>query len=313
MNLRMRILATAVAALLGLGLSVGGPIGKTAQASEIKLVVNDIPITSYDITRRAALLRLQHKGGNLQALARQDMIDEALEKAEMRRYHIDISDQEVNAAFERFAASNHMKTGQLTSILDQSGVTAQHFKDYIRTQMGWNRVLQKRFQIVGMVSEQDAVQRILKDGGVKPKATEYTLQQVIFVIPPDQKKALLAKRRREADALRAQFSGCDGTRKLVLSKGLIDVTVRDLGRVLEPELPPDWSKLVKASSAGHATALRETDRGVEFLGICATKEVSDDRVARLVFSAEDNGEAKADELRKNYINELRKKAKIEQR
>jgi peptidyl-prolyl cis-trans isomerase SurA len=232
----------------------------------------------------------------------------------MRRYHVVVSDSEVNNAYKKFAEGNHLSAGQLTTILNRAGVTAAHFKDYVRTQIGWGRVLQKRFRVVGMISEQEAVQRMLKDGGVKPKATEYTLQQVIFVIPSKQKRALLAKRRREAQALRSQFTDCGATRQLVLSKKLIDVTVRDLGRVLGPALPPDWAKLVKATSAGHTTKLRDTNRGVEFIAVCKTDVVSDDRVAQLVFSSEDgSAEKKAEKMRSEYIKELREKAHIEKR
>ena len=145
-------------------------------------------------------------------------------------------------------------------------------------------------------------------GGNKPKATEYMLQQVIFVVPASERKAKLATRKREADAMRQRFSGCDSTRQFV--KGLLDVTIRDLGRVLEPELPPDWEKFIKETSQGKATKVRETERGVEFIGICSTREVSDDRVAQIVFTNEGNLDEKAKEFSDKYTKELREKARI---
>ena len=45
--------------------------------------------------------------------------------------------------------------------------------------------------------------------------------------------------------MRARFAGCQSTREF--AKGLIDVTVRDLGRKLAPELPPDWAEQIKNS------------------------------------------------------------------
>jgi len=122
----------------------------------------------------------------------------------------------------------------------------------------------------------------------------------------------LAKRKREAEAMRARFAGCNQTREFV--KGLIDVSVRDLGRVLGPELPPDWADAIKSTKPGSATSVRETERGVEFIGICSSREVSDDRVAQMVFQNEAaKNSNEADELSKKYIEELRKKAKIVQR
>ena len=53
----------------------------SAFASEIKYVVNDIPITSGDIAHRAAFLRLQHKKGD----AAKEMVDQTLRVAETKR------------------------------------------------------------------------------------------------------------------------------------------------------------------------------------------------------------------------------------
>jgi peptidyl-prolyl cis-trans isomerase SurA len=94
---------------------------------------------------------------------------------------------------------------------------------------------------------------------------------------------------------------------------LIDVTVRDLGRVLAPQLPPDWAEQIKATKVGGATVTRETERGVEFIGICSSREVSDDKVAQMVFQGESSGDKNADELSKKYIDELKAKARIVKR
>lgn len=280
-----------------------------AQASEIKYVVNDVPITSYDIQRRAAFLKLQKRKGD----ANEEMIEQTLRLAEMKRLNIRISDKQVEDAYARFAGSNKLKPAQMDQILAQAGVTSGHFKDYIRVQMGWNQALSSRFRAEqggGGTSEQDAVRRMLQQGGTKPSATEYMLQQVIFVVPASERGSI-AKRKREADAMRGRFNGCEQTREF--SKGLLDVTVRDLGRVLAPQLPPEWAEDIKKLKAGGATPVRETDRGVEFIGICSAREVSDDKVAQMVFQAEGEGKgdnAKADELNKKYIAELRKVARI---
>src|SRR5690606_34293411 len=125
-----------------------------------------------------------------------------------------------------------------------------------------------------------------------------------------ERRAKLGARKREAEALRQRFRGCDTTREF--AKGLLDVTVRELGRVIEQELPSDWEKQVKATSAGQATAVRETDRGVEFIGVCGTREVSDDRVAQLVFGAEQRS-GEDEDLSKKLTEELRYKAQIVRR
>lgn len=279
-------------------------------ATEIKYVVNNIPITTGDIQHRAAFLRLQHRKGD----AGQEMIDQTLRLAEARRLGIRISDAQVDAAYQRFATSNKMPLKQLDGAMAQSGVTKEHFKEFIRAQMAWNQALTARSRSGdggGAMSEQDLVKRMLEKGGSKPSATEYMLQQVIFVVPAAERTATLAKRKREADAMRARFNGCNTTREF--AKGLIDVTVRDLGRVLAPQLPADWAEQIKATKVGGATTTRETDRGVEFIGICSSREVSDDKAAQMVFQSEGSNDKNADELSKKYVEELRKKARIIER
>lgn len=287
------------------------PDMRAQAASEIKYIVNGVPVTNYDIARRAAFLKLQHKKGNLTKLAGEEMIDQTLRQAEMKRLGVRISDDAVNAAFARFAQNNKMTPKQLAGIMNQAGVTEQHFKEYIRTQMGWNQALSARYKAQGgAISEQDAVRRMLQQGGAKPSATEYTLQQVIFVVPAGQ-KSLMAQRKRDADALRSRFNGCASTRDF--TKGLVDVTVRDLGRVLVNELPSEWAEQIKSTKVGGATATRQTDRGIEFIGICNSREVSDDRVTKLAMGEQGSPDKQAEELDKKYMEDLHKRAKITER
>jgi peptidyl-prolyl cis-trans isomerase SurA len=301
------VLASGTALMANIAL----PLTGIAQASELKYVVNGIPITSYDISKREALLRLQRKSGNIRQQAIDDMIDQALRESEMRRLRINVSDSEVNAAFGRFSKSNKMSSSQMADILGRAGVTADHFKAFIHSQIGWSRVLRARFQSTGRMTEQEAVQRMLQNGGEKPTATEYMLQQVIFVVPDRDRNSLLSRREREAQSLRNRFQGCDSTRDF--AKGLLDVTVRDLGRVLAPELPPEWAKEIKATKPGNATPIKKTSRGVEFIGICSAREVSDDTVAQMVFKSEDSSNKQSEDQSAQYLKELREKAQISKR
>ncbi|WP_110751026.1 SurA N-terminal domain-containing protein [Phyllobacterium leguminum] len=284
-----------------------------ASANEISVLVDANPITSYDVQRRAAFLKLQRKTGNLNQIAKEELINDMLKRMEMKRRGITVSDKEADEAFAGFASRNKLTPAQLSEVLNKAGVTPEHFKSFITVQMGWGRVLGAKARSTGMISEQDAVQRMLQKGGSKPSATEYRLQQVIFVIPADKRAALMPKRRQEANAFRSRFQSCDTTRQL--TKGLLDVTVRDQGRVLEQRLPSDWADDVKKTPVGRTTPIHDTDKGVEFLAVCSTRQVSDDRVAQLVFSVEDaekkqGGDSQGEKLSDDYLKELRAKARI---
>ncbi|MGQ5717957.1 SurA N-terminal domain-containing protein [Pseudochrobactrum asaccharolyticum] len=314
MNLNKRILAALIAGTVAFSaLSITG-FSDAAHAAEIKVIVNNNPITNVDIANRVAFLKLQRRSGNLNKIAQDELVEEMLKRVEMKSRGIVVSDQEVETAYAGFATRNKMSIAQLNQLMNQAGITPKHFKTFVMVQMGWNRAIGARFRSEGMMSEQDAVQRMLKEGGKKPSTNEYTLQQVIFVVPAANRSAgNMAKRRQEATALRNRFSSCENTR--AQTKGMMDVTVRDLGKHLELQLPPEWSKKLKTTAVGQATGVQDTDKGVEFLAVCAKRNVSDDRVAQLTFSMEGTGsdagqEKKAEEISKKYLKELREKAKI---
>lgn len=296
---------------LAAAVTVAAPAGTVQAASSVVAVVNNTPVTSGDIERRANFLKLQRAKGNVRAMAREQMIEDALKRAEILRVRASVSSSEVDAAFARFANSNKMTPQQMAQILDRAGVGVEHFKQYIAVQMSWPRVVNARF--ANSSTGKSLVERMQENGGKKPVTTEYFLKQVIFVVPEKRRNAILGKRKQEAEASRPKFPGCDQAK--VFAATMRDVSIRDLGRVLAPQLPEDWKPLIEKAS-GQTTGTRVTERGVEYLAICKKREVNDDVAAEMVFRAEDLSKAggnESDENSKKYIAELRKKATITER
>ncbi len=277
-------------------------------ASEIAAVVNKEPITSTDISRRAAFLRLQRQKSDTKT-ARDQLVEETLKRQEIARTRMSVSTSDVDRAFERFAASNKLSPEQLTKVLSQAGVGAEHFKKYIAVQMSWPRLVNARYGSGrGKMSSEELVTRMMENKE-KPVTTEYFLKQIIFVVPDSRRNAILGKRQAEAASARNKFPGCDQAMQFAAT--MLDVSVRNLGRVLAPELPQEWKPLVEKASGG-TTAPRVTERGVEFLAICKQRQVSDDVAAEVVFRAEDLGKQKdgKNPNEEKYIEELRSKAQI---
>lgn len=314
-KLKKRILALlyitslSVSDLLINGFLIPSAFAQTA----IVVTVNGNPITNYDIQRRVAFLKLQQKQGNLVAQAKKELIDEELKNIEIKRRNIEVSNDEVDKAFENFATQNNMTLDQLNQILIQNDITVQHFKNYIRGQIGWGRLINASYQAqIGMVSEQEAVRRILKNGGVKPSTNEYTLQRIVFVIPAHRRSEIFEKRQKEANNFRAHFRGCANAHNQ--ARGILDVTIRHLGKYLEPQLPSAWEQAILATPAGKMTKLQETSDGIEAIAVCKIKKVSDDYVARLIFSLQDNKKRspkQLEELSEKYLEELRRIARIQ--
>ncbi|XEN30279.1 peptidyl-prolyl cis-trans isomerase SurA [Ensifer sp. WSM1721] len=279
-------------------------------ASEVKVIVNNTVITSGDIAKRAAFLRLQRQGGGA-AEAKQQLIDETLKRAEIARVQQSVSTSDVDAAYARFAAGNKLSPEQLGKILEQAGVGVEHFKQYIAVQMSWPRVVNFRYGSANRLTGGDLVKRMMEGGGNKPVTTEYFLQQVIFVIPESKRGAITAKRQAEANASRSQFPGCETSK--AFAANYRDVSIRSLGRLLAQQLPEEWKPLVEKAGDGMTTGTLVTEKGVEYLAICKKRQVNDDTAAEIVFRAEDLGKKKAggqDPNSEKYLEELRSKAQI---
>ncbi|KAA0971203.1 peptidylprolyl isomerase [Aureimonas fodinaquatilis] len=250
-------------------------------ATQIRVVVNKEAVTSYQVQLRQAFLKLRRSPATAEA-ATNELIDEVIKRQEMRRRGVSVPDAAVDAAFANFAKQNKLSEAQLGQVFSQAGFTAAGFKEYIRVQMGWGQVVRMNTQQAERLSEQDVVQRMLQQGGKKPSTTEYMLQQVIFVVPEGSAKE---RRTGEANSMRQRFRSCNET--VQLAQGLRDVTVRDLGRITQPELPPRWKDEVSRLSTGGTTRPQVTERGVEFIAVCSARNVSDDRAAQLVYQAQD--------------------------
>jgi len=307
---KISITQTLQAMILAVGLAFAAtPVAHAA--SKVAAVVNGSPITTGDIARRAAFMRLQRQSGGT-AAARQQLIDEVLKREEILRIGASVSTSDVDAAVGRFAAGNKLSVAQLSQVLDQAGVGIEHFKQYVAVSMSWPRVVNARYGSggSGRLSNEELVRRMQANGGNKPVTTEYFLQQVIFVVPASKRNAILGKRQAEANASRSKYPGCEQAK--VFAATMHDVSIRNLGRMMAQELPADWKPLIEKAGDGQTTATRVTERGVEYLGICKKREVSDDVAAEIVFRAEDLGKKSEgeDPNSKKYIEELRKKAQI---
>jgi peptidyl-prolyl cis-trans isomerase SurA len=283
-------------------------------ASEVRVVVNGTALTSGDVAKRQAFLRLQHQKADAKA-AEDQLIEQTLKEQEISRVRMSVSKDDVDASFARFATGNKLTTAQMTQILNQAGVGVDHFKAFIAVQMSWPRLVNARYGNSNKMSNADLVARMMENNKQKPETTEYILQQMIFVVPAS-KKGIVGKRKSEAEASRSKYPGCEQAK--VFAATMRDVSVRDLGRMLAPELPPEWKPLVEQAK-GNTTATRVTEKGVEYLAICSQRQVSDDQAAEMVFREEDLNKAKDKNAppenanATKYLDELRKKAQIVRR
>lgn len=287
------------------------PAKVSKKGTNIRAIVNGDIITNTDIKKRIAFLKLRRAKSRGNKVALEELVDETVKMQEAKKRNTRAGDREVEEAFKSFAGGNKLKPKQLTTVLNKNGITAAHFKEFIRGQISWNRTVSAKFQSdIRQKARKNSLSDIRKSGAKKPETNEYILQQVIFVIQKSKRKAILERRKSEAEAFRIQFQSCSTTK--AAAAGQLDVTVRALPRVLEPQLPEEWSELVIKTPVGGTTKIRETERGVEFLAICSKIVTSDDNVAHVLSQSNEfkDFNKKGDEIAQEFLAKLKSEATI---
>ncbi len=263
-----------LAAALCVALAMLIPAVAQAQ-STIRMVVNGRPITSYDISQRVAL---QQVGGERasSAAATQQLINEAIQLSELERLGANVSDGQITSAFAGIASQVQMTPANFTSALRQAGINPDTLRGRLRAQIAWSMLLQRRTGLAAPIRNQDVTAALLGDAGADAQRTikEVTLQQILFVVPSGSR----ADRRGEAERFRSRYPGCDGA--LAAARGIRDVVVRLIGRRDESQLNGAQGEEILRTSVGRTTRPRQTEQGVELVGICSVREVQSDAVAR---------------------------------
>ena len=297
--------------ILALGLCVALPTGIAQAQTAIKVVVGNQPITNYEIAQRAKFIQLTQRVPNATKIATDELIDEKLQVAEARKLGITVSEGEVNDAYAGIASRLKMSPDQLTKGLRSGGVDAKTFKDRLRAQIAWGKVVREKFRATVTVSEQDviaALQNKLEPGAEKSTTTEYDLSQVIFVVPANASAGVAAQKQREAEQLRGRFASC--AEGLPFARGLSGVVIKPLGRRMQSDLSDENVKMLDELAVGRLTPPQKTDNGFEMVALCNKRVLKSDAAARAEIEGELLDE-KGSLMSRRYLHELKRNAVIE--
>ncbi|MCB1493992.1 MAG: SurA N-terminal domain-containing protein [Rhodobiaceae bacterium] len=310
-SLRLAAMATALAiALFALPVAAPG----TAQAAEkIAVLVNDEPISDFDIAQRARLLKLTGVKGNTTTKATQELIEERLKLQEAKRLGITVSDDDINGALQKIATNTRTGTvSRLAQALSANGINIRTLKDRFRAQIAWSDVVRRRFRSEVRISDADIL-AALKGKDEKSdveKTVEYDLSRVIVVVPAKASNALIAERKRTAEKIKQNVTSCSNLRSV--ASAFRDVTVQDIGSRNANQLPEDMQKLLASIPVGRTSAPNKIDAGYEMIVVCDKSEISGFAAARSPMETELRNE-QGMILARRLLRDLRADALIEYR
>ncbi len=306
-----RLLQIALAALL---LSASTPFvaGPAYSASAIRVLVNDQPITTYDIQQRTKMLRLFTGGKAGEKEATDQLIDEQLMLQEAARRHVEVSDDAIDQEIADRARGAKMTAAQFSQALRQAGLDPETFRQFLHANMAWTRIVRARFRATVTVTDQDvnAALSAHSDTGSQQAAFEYMLQLIIFIVPPGSSNAVVNERLNAAKAFHDGFQGCDHSVEQAGSSP--NIVIQPPVRKAEADLPAPMKAALAAAEVGSATKPEQTSEGFQIVGVCAKKAIAGESEAAVAVRQEILGE-RGQLLARRYLRDLRSDAVIEYR
>jgi peptidyl-prolyl cis-trans isomerase SurA len=274
---RLGLLAALLVAIGLLGSSFA-----LAQEVAIKVLVNDEPISDYDISQRERFLALttqKQPSPELKKQATDLLIDERLQLQEGKKLGFTPDEDDVNKILSDMAGKNHLDAKGLSDALAHAGVNVKTLKDRIRAQLVWQDVVRRKFRQEVQIGDVD-VDRALSESGDQGGEAQTTMQlrQVKFALPRNADQRTIAARLASAEALRAKFSNCANVTDL--AKNVDGATIKTLQDQQTNALTQPARLLVMNAKVGQMTPPTLSPSGIELYAVCGKVSVRGDAKLR---------------------------------
>jgi peptidyl-prolyl cis-trans isomerase SurA len=280
------------------------------RAQQVVVLVNGTPITDLDIAHREKFLEMSNHKKPSRQEAINSLVDETLELKEAARYGLEVTDAEVQQAFDNVAENMGADSQKLTQILANAGASADTLKHRLKAQYAWTTLVRGRYKVSLEIADKDVEAELQLHQPEEQHQTgyEYTLRPIVLIVRRGAPDSAYEARKRDADALRGRFANCaDG---IPFARGLAEVAVRDPVIKSSADLSPPLRKILDGVEVGHLTPPEQTPEGIQMFAICTKKEAKTES-AGLKEVRDKLFEKKFGAKANRYLADLRRQAMIE--
>ena len=161
-RLKKVLLALAVGlwASAGIAGTVGAQDKPPVQALGILAVVNDEPISAFDLNQRLSfIIRLSSIKDNaktrrtLAPRVLRSLVDETLKLQEAKNQNIKVTQKEIQSALAQVEVQNRLPRGQIEPFLKSRGITMSTLIRQVKAAIGWPALIRRKFLRTVVVSE----------------------------------------------------------------------------------------------------------------------------------------------------------------
>ncbi len=164
-----------------------------------RLSVNDQVVTNFEFEQRVRMLTLFGTPGDIQAEARQALIDDRLRQFAADQIGLSLTPEGLEAAMTEFAGRANLSLEDFLKALAQGGVEGEALRDFVQAGLLWREVVRARFAGRVTITETEIDRALAAD--TRRSAVRVLLSELVLTAAPgneSQARALANRLRREA-------------------------------------------------------------------------------------------------------------------
>ncbi|MEO0388559.1 MAG: peptidylprolyl isomerase, partial [Pseudomonadota bacterium] len=236
-------------------------MAQTENPSAPAIVVNERAITNYEIAQRALMLSAFGAGGDIRALAREQLITEQLQLEIGDRFELTADETEVEQGAADFARRRELELAAFRIALSRAGIADETFNAFVRAGLTWRNVVQARFRRIATPTESDLDAALeLTNRGIRESVLMQELGVPFAGIGEEAATALVRRLSRELNG-RGNFGAAVARHSKLPSAargGRLDwVPIQNL--------PPALALQILGLEIGEVTAPVQIQEGVSIL------------------------------------------------
>ncbi len=263
-RLTLALLALTLAALLA------QPAALSAQTAFAPVaMVNDAPITGYELDQRMRLLALNGAPQNpqLRERALDQLIDDRLKREAARRQGVVADEAAMQDAFARYAEQRGLGADALRAQLDRAGVAPRSLMEALGVDAEWRALVRRRFGARAQASEAEIDQEIaLASSG---RTQSYRLAEIVVPAGRRGPEAAAAQAREIAAELSRGADFAQTARRVSAAPSA--ARGGEIGWTPASSLPPSALAALDGLGPGDVSAPIDVPGGVAILRLLDTR------------------------------------------
>jgi peptidyl-prolyl cis-trans isomerase SurA len=297
-----------------LPLSCATMAAATVENKGVVAVVNDQPITSFDIEQRIKMTSVLGSGKKLtRKEAVEIVINDLLKRAETTRLKATLTDEQVDAAVERLAKGSGTTLGGLETKLKTAGITMKALRAQLLTNLSFNRVLMAKYKIKPHVDEAE-IDRKFAQLKQDPRLQPMQIFEIREITLPMQATGeliisqMLQARAIEAQQIQQKYAGCATANEA--AAGIFNVRISKVIQIQADKLPEKMRAALEKAGTKTLLGPMRAKEGIQLIAFCgkrmfAPEGPTREQVQRMLM------EKAYDTYEEKYVRDLRRTALID--